>query len=145
MTIGRSDIERLIPHAGAMCLLDGVIRWDDASIVCVSGRHRDPDNPLRNRGRLGVLSGVEFAAQAMAAHGRLAGGVRARPRTGYMVSLRDVVCGCERLDLVTGNLIVEAERVMGDDDRATYRFVVRGDARDLLSGRATVVLDVIPS
>jgi len=144
MTIDRRRIAELLPHAGTMCLLDGVVFWDDVKIRCLSSRHRDAANPLRNHGRLGILSGVEFAVQAMALHGSLAGRLRSRARGGYVASLRDVVCRCDRLDLVVGDLIVEADRVMGDDERAVYRFALRSDERELVSGRATVVLAALP-
>jgi len=32
--IDKAAIRRLIPHAGAMCLLDTVIAWDETSITC---------------------------------------------------------------------------------------------------------------
>ena len=51
--IGREEIAALIPHAGTMCLLDEVLRWDDASIRCRSARYRAEDNPMRRAGRLG--------------------------------------------------------------------------------------------
>ena len=63
----------MIPHTGAMCLLDGVLQWDTSTIQCVSRSHRDAHNPLRIDGRLPTLCGIEYAAQAMAVHGGLAG------------------------------------------------------------------------
>ena len=74
VTINKSEIRKLIPHSGAMCLLDGVIQWDDESIVCVSNTHRDPSNPLRNNGQLSAVHALEYGAQAAAVHG----GLRAR-------------------------------------------------------------------
>ena len=41
-------------------------------------------------------------------HGGLAGHIGSRPRAGYLVSLRDVVCRQSRLDTLDGDLIVEA-------------------------------------
>ena len=32
----RARIEQLVPHAGAMCLLDAVTQWDAAQITCSS-------------------------------------------------------------------------------------------------------------
>jgi len=143
--IGREEIATLIPHAGAMCLLDEVLRWDETSIRCRSGRHRAADNPMRSAGRLGVLCGIEFAAQAMAAHGRLAGGIGRRPQAGYLASLRDVQCRIDRLDLLTDDLVIDAERLMGDAQQVIYRFSLASDGAELLSGRAAVVLDVMPA
>jgi len=131
----------MIPHAEAMCLLDGVVSWDENRIRCLSRTHRDEDNPMRAGGQLRALCGIEYAAQAMAVHGKLAGNVAARPQVGYMASLRDVVCTEDRLDDLEGDLIVDAERVMGEETRVIYRFSVRVGSTEVLSGRAAVVLD----
>ncbi|HUP95751.1 MAG TPA: hydroxymyristoyl-ACP dehydratase [Burkholderiales bacterium] len=137
----RADIEALIPHSGAMCLLDSVLHWDSATIRCVSRTHRDAANPLRTGGQLPALCGIEYAAQAMAAHGGLAGTVRGKPGTGYLASLRNVACNDERLDQREGDLVVEAERLMGDETRVIYQFRLRVGEFEVLNGRATVVLN----
>jgi predicted hotdog family 3-hydroxylacyl-ACP dehydratase len=142
MLIGKSEIARVIPHAGAMCLLDGVIRWDATSIRCVSSSHRDEHNPLRSRGQLHAVCGVEYAAQAMAVHGGLSGAVGKKPKTGYLASVRNLVCHVERLDTLKGDLVIEAEQVLGDEHRVIYEFALRCDDTEVLSGRAAVVLDV---
>ena len=142
MPIDKSAIARLIPHAGAMCLLDSVLAWDASSIRCAVTGHRDADNPLRTGDRLPVLCGIEYAAQAMAVHGGLTGVAGQRPRAGYLASVRNVVCAVDRLDTLEGTLIVTAESLMGDDSRVVYRFDVEHDGRSVLSGRAAVVLDV---
>ena len=141
MLLSKAELARLIPHAGAMCLLDGVERWDAESIRCVSSTHADPGNPMRAGGKLAALCGIEYAAQAMAVHGALAGGARARPKAGYLVSLRDVSCLVARIDDVPGELVVDAEKLMGDEDRVIYRFALRVGDTGILNGRATVVLD----
>ncbi|MDB5809418.1 MAG: hydroxymyristoyl-ACP dehydratase [Betaproteobacteria bacterium] len=137
----RAEIAALIPHAGAMCLLDGVLNWDATKISCVSRTHRDADNPLRCDGRLPAMCGIEYAAQAMALHGGLSGMVGGRPRAGYLVALREVVCRHSRLDLCDGDLSIDAAQLMGDQGRVIYEFSVRAGEIDLVSGRATVVLD----
>lgn len=141
MLVTRAQLAELIPHDGAMCLLDGVLRWDAAGITCVSRSHRDARNPLRTDGHLPALCGIEYAAQAMAVHGALAGGRGDRPRAGYLASLRDVICRADRLDEREGDLIVEAQQLASDAGRVAYRFTVRVDDAEVLSGRATVVLD----
>jgi len=131
----------MIPHAGAMHLLDGVLSWDADRIRCLSRSHRDRQNPLRTDGRLSALCGIEYAAQAMAIHGVLAGNVRKRPRVGYLASLREVHCSRTRLDDLEGDLIVDAERMMGEESRVIYSFDVRVGDVEVLRGRAAVVLD----
>lgn len=137
----KTDIAGMIPHAGAMCLLDGVVHWDCAKIQCFSRTHRDEGNPLRVDGQLPAVCGIEYAAQAMAVHGGLTGIVGGKPRAGYLASLRDVVCRKNRLDDLEGELIVDAQQLMGDEGRVIYQFTVRVGETEVLSGRATVVLD----
>ena len=141
MAVTKTDIARLIPHAGAMCLLDGVVRWDSAQIRCVSRTHRDLGNPMRAGGQLPAVCGIEYAAQAMAVHGGLSGIIGSKPKAGYLVSLRDVICRKSRLDNLEGDLIVDAEQLMGDQSRVIYQFTLQVGGVEVLSGRATVVLD----
>jgi predicted hotdog family 3-hydroxylacyl-ACP dehydratase len=139
MCLDRGWIEQNIPHHGRMCLLDEVMDWDARRIRCRSGTHRLPDHPLRSQGRLGVACGIEYAAQAMAVHGALAGG--GRSEAGFLAALREVRLHVLRLDDIEGDLISEALLVAGDQGSALYEFALRSQARLLLSGRATVVFD----
>jgi len=142
MLVNRAQIAGLIPHAGAMCLLDGVVSWDENRIRCVSGSHRDTANPLRVDGRLPAVCGIEYVAQAMAVHGGLARQNQPRPRAGYLASVRGVTCRRERLDDLDGSLFVEAVRTLGDETRVIYDFRLWVGEMEILSGRAAVVLDV---
>ena len=72
--IDANRIRELIPHAGTMCLLENVVELDDTSISCETCSHLDPRNPLRHKGHLSSLCGIEYAAQAMALHGALRSG-----------------------------------------------------------------------
>jgi predicted hotdog family 3-hydroxylacyl-ACP dehydratase len=146
MSLNRAWIEQHIPHRGSMCLLDEVIEWDIQHIRCRSSTHRAPDNPLRSQEHLGIACGVEYAAQAMALHGALAGGAASgtaadAPEVGILASVRDVRLFVLRLDDIESDLICEATLIAGDDLTALYEFALRDGQRSLLSGRATVVLD----
>ncbi|MGH7122490.1 MAG: phosphotransferase, partial [Acetobacteraceae bacterium] len=77
----------MIPHAGAMCLLDHVTEWSATGIRAVARSHLDPVNPLRRNGRLSAICGSEYALQAAALHGALVGGGRPQP-AGRLVALR---------------------------------------------------------
>lgn len=138
----KAELARLIPHAGAMCLLDGVLEWDGERVKCVARTHLDVDNPLRRGDGLHAVAAVEYAAQAMAVHGALTGAVGERPRVGYLAALRDVVCRVTRLDTLDHELIISAERLMGDARNVIYRFAVGSEAEPLVTGRATVILEV---
>ena len=136
-----NDIQALIPHSGNMCLLASVTQWDSTHISCTAHSHRNPNNPLAQDGKLPILCGIEFAAQAMAAHGGLTRRVGQRPRAGLLVSVRDVVTRVKYLSDYEEALQIEAEQIMAGESGVTYTFALHiGDA-ELLSGRATVVLD----
>jgi len=140
MQLYRQQIAALIPHAGSMCLLDTVLDWDEGSIRCISRRHLAKDNPLRWASGLGGICGLEFAAQAMAIHGRLAAPAGAAPSAGYLASVREMLCHERRLDHCGGELLVCADRLAGDERQALYRFAVSCGVGELLSGRAAVLL-----
>lgn len=141
MLADQAAIARVIPHTGNMCLLDGVLECDALRIRCISSTHRDTDNPLRSGNELASLCGIEYAAQAMAVHGVMGGQIGNKPRAGYLASLRDVQCNSMRLDTLQDDLIIDAEKLMGDETRVIYQFSLRAGHSIILSGRATVVLD----
>jgi predicted hotdog family 3-hydroxylacyl-ACP dehydratase len=124
-----------------------VLEWDDDRILCSAASHRAGDNPLRAHGRLGIACGIEYAAQAMAVHGALCAASAVvegapAPRMGMLTSVRGVDLQVSRLDDIAADLEVQAERVSGDRNAIVYEFTLRADARILVSGRATVILDV---
>ena len=132
-------VRELVPHEGAMCLLDRVLEWDAGSIACAATSHRDPSNPLRGADGLSAIAGVEYAAQAVAAHAVLTTGSSER-RKGYLASLRDVICSVERLDTEPADLTVNANQVAAQAARLLYDFRIDAGGRELLRGRLSVVL-----
>jgi predicted hotdog family 3-hydroxylacyl-ACP dehydratase len=153
MLLNRTWIEARIPHQGRMCLLDEVLDWNAQHIRCRTATHRALDNPLRSHGRLGIACGIEYAAQAMALHGALAGGAGGAAngavdaiagrssRLGLLAGVRDVRFLALRLDDIESDLICEVTHLAGDSLTALYEFVLRDRDRSLLSGRAAVILD----
>lgn len=141
MLANKTAIAKIIPHAGSMCLLDGVLECNAERIRCISGTHRNIDNPMRSGNKLLALCGIEYAAQAMAVHGILGGLIDKTPRAGYLVSLRDVSYKTMRLDTLQDDLIIDAEKLMGDTERIIYQFSIHTGTEKIMSGRATVVLD----
>jgi len=134
----REAIACLIPHQGAMCLLERVLACDTARIACETDTHREAANPLRRDGALPAVSGLEYGLQAMALHGAITGG--APQGAGFVAALSGVTIAAERLDDIAGALAVEATALARESRGFIYGFEVRGAGRTLLSGRATVVL-----
>jgi predicted hotdog family 3-hydroxylacyl-ACP dehydratase len=135
----RDEIMAMIPHDGAMCLLDEVLEWNAATLRCLSYRFGAADNPLRRAdGRLGTACGIEIAAQAMALHGRLTAPADGVPVPGYLVSLRDLHFA-KAFITGAGPLAIMVTRLMGDVGGASYNFAVSSEATKIISGRATVL------
>ena len=137
----KRDIKTLVPHQGPMCLLDEVMHYDERTIACRATSHRSAGNPLRHEGRLPALAGIEYAAQALAAHCALVGaGADLRADRGVLAGVRAVAIRVDRLDDIHEVLDVRAERLIADGVRLLYSFVVQAGGRELLSGRVAVVL-----
>jgi predicted hotdog family 3-hydroxylacyl-ACP dehydratase len=140
-TLGKADFAMLVPHAGDMCLLDGVVAFDDATIHAVSTAHTAATHPLRGEHGLHAVHLAEYGAQATAVHGALrakASGAT-QPRPGMLVSLRGVKLAVDRVDDLAGRLDVFAECLLADDAGAQYTFRIEHEGREIASGRAAVI------
>ena len=136
--LDHAAIAARIPHSGRMCLLERVIHWDELGVRCSAISHRDADNPLRESDGLPVWAGIEYAAQAAAVHAALVHD-HAVPRAGAMASLRNVEAGCEHLDRIEEDLLVEVSLLHGDPAGAIYRFDLHAGEKLLLSGQFTLM------
>lgn len=134
----RAEIARLVPHQGAMCLLDRVVACDAAGIVCVASGHHDVAHPLRRDDGLPAICGVEYALQAMALHGALTDG--APQGVGFLVGLSAVSMPATRLDTVPGELRIVATALARESRGFIYDVAISGGGQALLSGRATIML-----
>jgi predicted hotdog family 3-hydroxylacyl-ACP dehydratase len=127
----------LIPHAGSMCLLDRVVAHSAHDIQCATRTHTDPGHPLRRDGQLSAVHLIEYAAQAMAAHGALvSGGLQ----PGMLASVRDIRLHVERIDDLDTELMIHATRRLAQSAGSLYDFTVHGSGRLLCEGRIAIVL-----
>ncbi len=134
--LDRAWIERHLPHQGRMSLLEEIVAFDESRIRAVARRHRDPDHPLRVGGELPAVCGVEYGAQAAAAHGAACA---AHPSgAGLLAGIRSLRLNARRLDDVAGDLEVEAEQLGAGAGGVLYSFTVSGGGRVLVAGRVTV-------
>ena len=144
MLIDKATIRGLIPHAGAMCLLDAVAAWDERSIACLTESHRDPANPLRAHGRRAALHAIEYGAQAAAIHGALcarAAGQTAVP--GYLAALRDARWFVPDLGAVAAPLEVVASPVLGEVGHWIYAIRISAAGRVLAEARIIIALRAV--
>jgi len=139
----RLDISRLIPHRGAMCLLDSVEHWGESHIVCRTTSHRRLDNPLRDDSGLRALCSIEYGAQAIAAHGALLRGLSDPTLwSGVLASARDVTTTRSHLNDLAGPLTIRATLLVTHDQGSVYNVEITGDGRTLMTGRLSVMLSV---
>jgi len=82
-----SAIEDLLPHRGAMLLLDSVVSADERSIVA-NATVREAAWYLDEQGGMPAWIGIELMAQAVAAHAGLRGRLEGKPPG------RGVLLGC---------------------------------------------------
>lgn len=139
--MSKADLCRLIPHQGAMCLLDAVEQWDETGILCKTASHRDTTNPLRRDDQLEAVCGLEYAAQAMAVHvGLLQQRNARRIGLGYLGAVKNLTLRVGRLDDVPVDVTVQATRLVGEAGSFIYAFRVSAGQHVLLDGRASIFL-----
>lgn len=137
------DVAGLVPHAGAMCLLDEVIAWSVDRIHCRAAIDADAEHPLAGAEGVPATALIEYAAQATAAHGTLLarrnGQAGAPAAEGRLVALRSIELAAAPGEIeAAGRLDVHAERVMADAAGSIYRFQVLVGQRIMVSGRLTI-------
>ena len=138
--IGQDRIRALIPHAGAMCLLEQVLHWDESSISCLATSHRDPAHPLRRAEGLSALHLIEYCAQAMALHRGLVSESKGEvaPR-GWLVATRDFKLAVARLDDLPAPITITARELLYYEGGTQYEVAAEADGLALGGGRISVV------
>lgn len=135
----REEWQHLLPHAGAMCLLERVLAWDEQGLRAHGGDPAAAAHPLRGPAGLHAVHLIEYGAQAMALHAALQAQARGEaPRhSGLLVSLRDVTLRVEFVG--QGRLDVQTSCLYADASGAQYAFSVSQAGRELADGRAAVI------
>ncbi len=136
MTLDRAGIERLVPHAGAMCLLDAVSSWGPHSIVCTSAAPSNAHSLARGESVPAIVA-AEYAAQATAVHGALLEPC-AHPRAGMLASLVDVRLA--RPTLPPEALSIRTDLLSRSAGGCLYSFDVTTASGPVASGRLMVAL-----
>jgi predicted hotdog family 3-hydroxylacyl-ACP dehydratase len=132
----RGQIEARLPHAGAMCLLDRVVAWDEARIVCQAAAPA-AGHPFARAQRVPAVAAVEYAAQAAALHGALLDGDR-EPRHGMLAKLSEVELAAGWLDGGSNALSVRAELLVRGASGCIYAFSVDDERGCRARGRLLV-------
>ena len=137
----RINVGDLVPHSGAMCLLDSVESWNEDRIVCRATSHRRPDHPLRDRSGLRALCAIEYGAQAVAAHaGLMEESAGSKAPIGFLAAVRDVVVCAARLDDIEGPLTIRADVVLRQGTGHIYELAVTAGEHIILTGRLSIIV-----
>ncbi len=104
------DIHSLVPHSGAMSLLTRFLEADDETLsaqVSIT-----PETMFCQDGAVGAWVGVEYMAQAVAAHAGWCARQRGEPvRVGFLLGSRKYVCGVASFP-VGSRLRIEVRRAL---------------------------------
>jgi 3-oxoacyl-[acyl-carrier-protein] synthase-1 len=134
------DIGTLLPHAGQMVLLDRLIDVDDDS-VCAEVTIRSDSvffSQCGDGAGVGAWVGIEYMAQAIAAHGGHAALLRGAPvKVGFLLGARRYQA-LQPSFLVGSVLHVHARRVL-QGDNGLIAFDCRIDIVDPIAARSAAV------
>jgi len=140
------DIATLLPHAKPMILIDSMVALEHNFLVCSANSHLSSDNPLRIDGVLSIFSGIEYAAQAMAAHARLKSDSRgtqqqAKPARGFVAVASRLEAHARKLDDHQRPLLIRVEQVAASNDSSLYTFTIHAEQFLLLEGQLMAVIE----
>ena len=119
------DIADLLPHDGKMVLLDKILDYDQQSLVAETVV-RD-DGLFNNLSTVPAWLGIEYMAQAVAAHGGLMRYLEGKPiNIGLLLGTRRYISNVPTLT-VGMYLTVKIERIMEDLGLGVYSCHIEGD------------------
>ena len=137
-SLSHARIESLIPHRGALRLLDRVLEVDDERVVA------EVDVPFDGlfvrEGRVPAWIGIEYMAQAVSAWaGARAGKAGGAPRPGLLLGTRRYEAHCEGF-ASGGTLRVEARcELVGANGLGQFDCTIAQDGRELAAARISVL------
>ncbi|NOY72543.1 MAG: hypothetical protein GXP14_09235 [Gammaproteobacteria bacterium] len=139
MLIAKKEIEKLIPHGVEMCLLDGVVAWNECTLTAVSHFHFSPGNPLLEKGQLAIVNLVEYGAQAAAIHAALNQTGLSSTRPAYLGAIKSIKFHCQTIDTAIKLLEIKVHCLASSPDGAVYTITTEGGDQPLLSGKIILV------
>ena len=131
------DVRTLLPHAGAMILLDRVRSADEESL-CAEVTIRS-DGLFCTTDGVGAWIGIEFMAQAIGAYAGYAARLRGEPvKIGFLLGARRYECN--RSSFPVGALLkVYVRRILiGESGLASFECRIDGDEGELATATLTV-------
>lgn len=139
--LSRAEIERLLPQKEAMCLIDGVTSWDEASILCTADAGR-ASHPLKGERGVSAVHSVEYGAQAAALHCLLQR--RSEPaQSGLLLQIHEARFFVPRLDSLPQPLRVQANCTHSTSEAARYAYQIEAGGVIASTGELTTRLNLL--
>ncbi len=119
------NVSELVPHAGKMLLLDRVIVYDEESLTAELTVHED--GLFDRDGFIPAWLGIEYMAQAVAAHTGIIDKLEGRPvRMGLLLGTRRYECNTGAFK--TGSrLLVKVKKIVQNQGLAVFEGQLLGD------------------
>jgi predicted hotdog family 3-hydroxylacyl-ACP dehydratase len=115
-------VAELLPHAGAMVLLDEVVEHAEERLVARVRLHAG--SVFAEGGRIPALVAIEYMAQAIGAYAGMRARAAGEPvRIGYLLGTRDLALELDAFD-AGDELLVEARHVWGDEQLGSFECAV---------------------
>jgi len=140
----KHQIEGLLPHQGAMFLMDRVVAYDREKIICSTRSHVQPANPLRHGACLPAHTSIEYAAQAAGIHGGLLNRdlfPDSPAQMGYLAVISNTQWQVDRLDDLSEELIIHARRTAVTPGGRAYRVHIEHRGVVIMSGDMIIALE----
>lgn len=133
---GYPSIEELVPHSGAMVVLESMTSWSSGSATCRATL--GPESTYVSRGQLDAVVTIEHMAQAVAAClGYEAFQAGAGVRVGMVIASRRFEIE-QRTVPVPAELSVSVKRIRGNDTLSHFDGTVRCGDRVISHANLTV-------
>lgn len=131
------NVSSLVPHDGAMCLIEDVLRYDPEVISCRASFHIG-SHPLERNGVLPSAVTIEYAAQACAIHGALLE-KKGHSKPGYLAKIKSTELSVGVLKQAHAPLTIHARRIGSTTQGCLYSFQVQGPQCSLATGTLIII------
>lgn len=138
------EIDGLLPHQGAMQLIDHVDSWTRDDIICRTRSHLRADNPLRQGGLLPSHVAIEIGAQAAGIHGGLLNREmfpNAPAQMGYLAVISNAHWTTASLDELNDELVIFARRTAVTPGGRAYRVRIEHHTETIMSADLVIALE----
>lgn len=138
------SLDEVLPHAGAMRLLDRLLAADDDHAVATTTVRRD--NLFADEGGVPAWVGIEFMAQTIAAWA----GVRAwrdggGPALGFLLGSRRYACDVPRFPLGSVLTMTARPELIGDNGLGMFACTLALDGREVARANVSVFQPADPA